>query len=166
MSDIVIGIDNGVSGGVCVLSGHHGLIVGCFPMPVQKVTSRTEVNVCDLVLMLDKVDHKWRGGVVFIEEPNNSRTPSTAYSVAASFHAVRGMLDIYDVATVRITPQRWQRAMLGKVPTGQTKPAALAKARMLWPDETWLASPRCKVPHDGMVDAALIAEYGRKSNAN
>jgi len=40
----------------------------------------------------------------------------------------------------------------------------LLKARQLWPDETWLASPRCTKPHDGMIDAALIAEYARISN--
>lgn len=47
---------------------------------------------------------------------------------------------------------------------GDTKPRALAKALQLWPGETFLASERCRVPHDGMIDAALIAEYGRINN--
>jgi len=29
------------------------------------------------------------------------------------------------------------------------------------PDETWLASPRCTKPHDGLIDSALLGEYGR-----
>jgi hypothetical protein len=51
--------------------------------------------------------------------------------------------------------------MLGKVPAGKTKEYALTKARELWPDETFYATARCSTPHTGIVDAALIAEYGR-----
>jgi len=47
---------------------------------------------------------------------------------------------------------------------GDTKPAAKAKAQQLWPDEQWLATPRCKKAHDGMIDGALIAEYARIKN--
>jgi hypothetical protein len=35
----------------------------------------------------------------------------------------------------------------------------LAKANELAPDETWLATKRSSTPHDGMVDAFLIARY-------
>jgi hypothetical protein len=58
----------------------------------------------------------------------------------------------------------WQKVMLPGCAKGDTKPAALARARQLWPAESWLASPRCSKPHDGMIDAALIAEYGRIKN--
>lgn len=51
--------------------------------------------------------------------------------------------------------------MLGKVLKGQTKKVALEKAQELEPEEKWLASPRCRVAHDGIVDAFLIAHYGR-----
>jgi hypothetical protein len=61
----------------------------------------------------------------------------------------------------RITPQAWQKHMLPGCPRGETKPMALAKARQLWPDEALQATDRCRVAHSGMVDAALIAEYGR-----
>jgi hypothetical protein len=40
-----------------------------------------------------------------------------------------------------------------------TKVLALAKASELAPDETWLATKRSSTPHDGMVDAFLIARY-------
>jgi len=47
--------------------------------------------------------------------------------------------------------------MLGKFPRGQSKKYALAKAKELRPDEQWLATPRSKKPHDGIVDAYLMA---------
>jgi hypothetical protein len=55
----------------------------------------------------------------------------------------------------------WQPMLLGRVPKGQTKTYALKAAAGLWPYECWLASTRCTTPHDGMVDAALIAQYAR-----
>jgi hypothetical protein len=162
---IYIGIDNGISGGLVALSDHHGLVIDKIPMPATKYKSRKEVNVRAVHLWLSEVT----GGNLsnadyIIEEPNNSRTPSTAYSVASSFHSLRGFFEAKFLPFRRITPQSWQRAMMGEVPTGETKIYALAKANELWPEEKWLASPRCKKPHEGLIDAALIAEYRRKMN--
>ena len=52
--------------------------------------------------------------------------------------------------------------MLGVVPKGETKAYARAKAAQIWPDEDWLATPRSKKAHEGLIDAALIAEFYRR----
>ena len=159
---IVIGIDNGITGGVAAISESHGLIIGITPMPVSRYRSRNEINIRQLHLWLSQITGGNLSNATYvIEEPNNSRTPSTAYSVASSFHSIRGFFETKMISWDRVTPQSWQKAMLGKVPAGNTKPAALVKARELWPDETWLATPRSTKPHEGMIDAALIAEYAR-----
>jgi len=36
----------------------------------------------------------------------------------------------------------------------------LSRARQLWPDESFLATAKSKKPHEGLIDAALIAYYG------
>ena len=41
-----------------------------------------------------------------------------------------------------------------------TKATSLNAARRIFPGETFLATPRSKKPHDGLVDAALIAYVG------
>ena len=51
--------------------------------------------------------------------------------------------------------------MLGFTPKGKTKQAALGVAQNLEPSENWLKNKRCKVPHDGIIDAFLIAHYYR-----
>lgn len=161
--NLIIGIDNGVSGGMVAISQHHGLIVGMTTMPVTKYRSRNEINIRQVHLWLSEVTGgNLSNAEYIIEEPNNSRTPSTAYSVASSFHSMRGFFETKMIRFSRITPQSWQKRMLGKVPAGHTKSYALAKANELWPDEKWLATPRCKTPHDGLVDAALIAMYARE----
>jgi len=163
---VVIGIDNGISGALVAL-GDCGSFIEAITMPSQRWRSRNEVDV--------KAVHKWllnvTGGDLtkahyIIEEPNNSRTPSTAYSVASSFHSLRGLFDTKHLSYDRITPQSWQKAILGKVPKGETKTYALAKAKELWPDERFLASPRCKTAHSGVVDGALIAYYWLKYKNN
>jgi len=161
---IYVGIDNGITGGLVALSESHGMIIGMTPMPVSRHRSRNEINVREVYRWLSEVT----GGNLsnadyIIEEPNNSRTPSTAYSVASSFHSMRGFFDTLMLNWHRVTPQEWQKAMLGKVQAGDTKPAALIKASELWPEEDWLATPRSTKPHEGMIDAALIAEYGRRT---
>jgi hypothetical protein len=52
--------------------------------------------------------------------------------------------------------------MLPGCKSGETKPRALEVASRTWPEEDWLATPRSSKPHEGLIDAALIAEYGRR----
>jgi hypothetical protein len=160
---MIIGIDNGISGAIVAL-GDCGSFIEAIPMPSKRWRNRNEVDVREL--------HKWISNITagnlsnaeyVIEEPNNSRTPSTAYSVASSFHSIRGFFEAKFLPFARITPQSWQKSILGKVPTGKTKEHALAKARELWPDETFYATPRSKTLNQGIIDAALIAEYHRRN---
>lgn len=44
-------------------------------------------------------------------------------------------------------------------PKVDTKATSLLAAKRLFPDETFLATQRSKVPHDGIVDAVLIGLY-------
>ena len=160
---IYIGIDNGVKSGALVALGQCGSFIEAITMPHNKHRSRNEVNIRAVHLWISNVTNGNLSNAEYvIEEPNNSRTPSTAYSVASSFHSLRGFFDTKFLPFERITPQSWQKEMLGKVPAGKTKEYALAKARELWPDEMFYASLRCKTPHQGIVDAALISEYQRR----
>lgn len=43
-----------------------------------------------------------------------------------------------------------------------SKAASALVAQRLWPGVDWRASARCSKPHDGLTDAACIAEWGRR----
>ena len=47
----------------------------------------------------------------------------------------------------------------------KTKEMSLVSAQRLYPGADLRASTRCKKPHDGIVDALLIATYGLKSGS-
>lgn len=68
------------------------------------------------------------------------------------------MLEISGWGYEEVPPQTWHRSMT-KGYKGTSKEKALQAARELFPDEAFLQG---KKPHDGLVDALLIAEYGRR----
>ena len=158
-----IGIDNGISGGLVAISDHDGRYIDGITMPSKLWKKQNEIAVLEVELWL----HSVSGGLgkilsVTVEEPGGSKSAQAASSMAGSFHAIRAIMDLYHIRWHRITPQTWQKEMLPNCKTGDTKPRALALAKELWPEESFLASPRCKVPHDGLIDAALIAEFSRR----
>ena len=100
-----------------------------------------------------------------------------------------GLLTGLGIPYQLIPPQRWQKEMMpGKpLPTPmmykgpeltdlqtkenkridaankkKIKAHAASVAAGLWPDVDFRRTARCEGPHDGKVDAALLAEYGRR----
>ena len=166
---ITIGIDNSLSGALCILSGQS--IIAMTAMPVKKYVppkkgakTTREINIVAVWQWLnERVGHQLDQVVVMIEKPTNAKTYRAAEAMAGSFHALRAMCELKNLRWERITPQAWQKVMLPGCKKGDTKPAALRAAKSIWPHESWLATKRSKVPHDGLVDAALIAEYCRRT---
>jgi hypothetical protein len=165
-----IGIDNGISG-ACAYVGPLGSLIDTTVMPVTVVTRRSksskkdrkvsEINVNALAHWVHSLNCKPHNTLVMIEEPCGSKSASAAKSMAGSFHALRALFQLAGYTVERIDPRDWQKPLL-KCKSGNTKPAALALAKMLWPTENWMASKRCRVPDAGIVDAALIAYYAQR----
>lgn len=160
--DIVIGADNGISGALVALSAHHGLVIDKILMPTRPSDRSRE---CDAVAVCEWIERFTRTDdiAVALETPSKHSPGTLALcSMWDCYGAIRGVLESCGIQHARIAPQTWQTAMLGKVPKGGTKAAARAKAAQIWPEEQWLATSRSKKPHEGYVDAALIAEYYRR----
>lgn len=153
-----IGCDVGITGGICLLSSMGKIIDKC-AMPIQKTGKGNEIDVRGVKTFLRNASPDFFTFV--IEEPGGSQSASAAASLGRSFGALRALASLMEYKLVRITPQSWQKPFL-KCKAGDTKKAALTMARQLWPDEDWRESDRCKVAHDGIVDACLIAEWARR----
>ncbi len=172
---MIIGVDNGLDGALVALSPIKGLApIAKFTMPTLSVfyparkTSKArtlrEIDTRDLVVILNSLECKPAETPVFFEHcPFHADRVEIMRGMAINAGKILAVLEAKGFAKIhRILSFDWQPVMLGKVPRGETKSRALAKARELWPDEIWKASARSTVPHDGIVDAALIAEYGRR----
>jgi len=159
---IYIGIDNGLTGGLVALSDHPGVApIATMRMPLQGKGKGNEVGSWHIWQWLSC----WRPSdfTVLLETPGkHSPGVNALCSMWDSYGSVRSLLETRELRHFRIAPQTWQKEMLGSCPKGETKKFALAVATRLWPSETWLATSRSSKPHEGLVDAALIAEYGRR----
>lgn len=165
MNQLYIGIDNGLTGGIVALSNHPGPPISMAIMPTRGKSKGNEVDALAIYEWILSLDTALDRMTVILETPGKHTPGAQALcSMWDSYGAIRAVLECKRIRHHRITPQSWQKSMLVGCAKGDTKPAALAMAKRLWPDETWLASPRCTKPSDGLVDAALIAEYGRKMN--
>jgi len=191
-SMIYIGVDNGLDGGIAAISASHRLFIDATPMPtitrthVFKKTKTRKINGVSSKITELATDREidglqladWilritdsRPCTILIEEcPEHAQQKSTMRSMGVSYGILIGAISTalynYKLVVVRSgnPSDSWQRCMLGKCATGGTKSVALKKANELWPDEKFLATERSKTPHTGMIDAALIAEYGRILN--
>lgn len=165
---LYIGIDNGLSGALAVLEG-NGTFRAMAPMPTVPNGKGRDLDIERLKESLvwglhDEV-------TVVIELPTKHSPGVLALcSTWCCYGGIRAVLTLAKVRTHEITsPRTWQKMFwtVPKMPKGQkfdTKAAALKAATQLWPSQSWLATDRSSVPHPGLVDAALIAEYGRRKN--
>lgn len=62
-----------------------------------------------------------------------------------------------------VAPRSWQAVMHVGTPGSSTKQRSIMAAQRLFPSVSLLESARCRVAHDGMAEALLIAEYGRRA---
>jgi len=96
-----------------------------------------------------------------------------------------GMLQVIEIPYTKVAPKKWQKQMWeGIRPVEKsvikkgvhqknkkdelkykidTKETSLIAAKRLFPKETFLATERSKVAHDGIVDAVLIATYCKRN---
>ena len=160
---LVIGIDPGLEGALVSISATTGDIIAKATMPEVEQYGDPRTDSRAAFAILDSLVGHHRHSVLIAIEA----LPKHAQSKAAMRKMALGWGLAYAAARRIGTPievkagnslDGWQRALLGRVPKGGTKAAALAAARSLWPSESWIA-PGGRVPHPGYVDAALIAHY-------
>ena len=157
---MIIGIDNGLDGGLCAISAHNGLVIEKMAMPTLQRGGKREVDTMAVWTWIRNLNTE---PLVAIEEPlKHAKSSQAMRSMAISFGKILGMCEAHGVRVKPIQVTDWQRAMLGRVPKSQTKAVALREATRLAPGESWLKNGRCSVPHDGMVDAFLIACFARQ----
>lgn len=158
---MIVGIDNGLDGGLCAITSFDGRILDKIPMPTLQMSKKREVNTWKVKTWLESLDDfKNSNFMLAIEEPlAHAKSSQAVRSMALSFGKLLGMAEANEYEVYRISVHKWQKKMLGPCGKGLTKKIALAKATLMEPSENWLKNKRCRTPHDGMIDAYLIAQY-------
>lgn len=156
-----IGIDPGLHGGIAVI-GEDETPVQILPMPVVEIKGK---NVLDLPKIRDILT-RWKNDSVLIEKQQvmPAQGSVSGFTIGYGYGALVGLLVALKQPYEVIAAPVWKRALgipVGKA-TADRKGVAIAKVRALFPHVCLLASPRCKVYHDGMAEALLLAELCRR----
>lgn len=156
LKPFVVGIDPGRSGAYCVLGERSELI---------------EYGLCPVVNVSGKKHENWSGmsavlrgageaRAVFIERVQAGPVMGKHSTMVLGQNAGMwiGMAASFGFRTELVAPKTWQGVLLCALP-GNTKKAAVVAAGRLWPVLTETLEVKAK---QGIADAALIAEYGRR----
>ena len=141
---IYIGIDPGKNGGIAVLGSDY---VSCV------VYSDAELlNVCrmfegmNVICYLEHVHAMPKQGV------------SSTFNFGMNFGFIQGVLKAYEIPYELVTPQKWKK----EFSCTSDKNTSIEVCKRLFPNVNLKATERCRKDHDGMAEALLIAEYGRR----
>jgi crossover junction endodeoxyribonuclease RuvC len=146
---IVVGIDPGLRGGVCVL-GPDPLAV---PMPV----TGGQIDGRELAVLLSGAS------MVAIEHAQAMPRQGVAstFRYGTGFGILLGVCEALGLPYRLVRPRIWQAAIIG-TGAGDTKQRSIGYVHRLHP---WvdLTPGKTRLAHDGIADAVCIAEWGQKN---
>lgn len=164
-----IGIDPGLSGGIAIIDGLGRAEMQCCPMPVCLHGRRRTVDVAVVREILAAHADPSSTMVIIESAMKFSAGTNALTSTWFGFGRLTAMLELdgwpHEIIASPLTWQKmfWSKPHMPKGTKFDTKAASIAAAKRLWPDHSFLPTSRCTKPSDGLTDAALIAEYGRRN---
>jgi hypothetical protein len=174
MSKTIIAIDIGKKGAVVIRKPDPmGDIFE--PMPMIK----DEVNYNDLYwLVHNNLAEEWSDNVIIFEKLGVifGTSKTTAFSMGHQAGAVEMIGIAMSIPFHKITAKVWQKEMFqgtvlvtkksksGKSVVTDTKATALIVAKQLFPNQKLTFGDRATKPHDGLIDAMLMAEFAKRKN--
>jgi crossover junction endodeoxyribonuclease RuvC len=169
----IIGIDPGKDGAVAKLLSFHGdhELLQTELTPMVKVSKGKKVRMeYDLVAMrrvlaiamFEGADHVFLEKAQAMTKPGKQKQGVTSmFSFGRGFGLWEGILVGMEIPYTIVHPRTWQKPVHRDITGDDPKGRSLIAAGRLFPGHDFRRSERARIPHSGMVDAALIAWYGR-----
>ena len=151
---IYIGVDPGLKGGLFAINGPYSRQL---VMPTVLVKNKPKLDGIKIVEWFNKFAGQFFVTIELVHAMPKQGSVSM-FSFGMGYGLIQGICLGLGLPYQLVRPQEWQKEML----KGQPKGSEYLVASRLWPDIDWRATERSKKPHDGLVDAALICEYGRR----
>ena len=156
----ILGVDPGKGGGLALLCPYDGILLE--PMPID---AAGEFDLAELARLVGgwspeirfAVVEKVHGGPV----GGRQKGSSGAFNFGKVYGAVLGVLASCGVSVHHVAPQTWMRA-IHTTTHADSKERSLHAFLQLFPDIDARETARSRNQHMGMVEALLIAEYGRR----
>lgn len=171
--NIWVAIDPGKDGAIVAIDT-EGTIISKNVIPkIGDDIDATEL--CDMLLHLN---HHYKPTVV-LEDVHSlfGMAAATNFSMGHTLGIIEGVIAVAKIKKVKVAPKTWQKEIWHKddmeykaIKEGQkkasvdTKQTSMKAAHRLFPGEDFRKSARSRVAHDGICDAVLMAEFGRRKN--
>ena len=160
----VVGIDPGLAGGIAILNNGQATVqpMPVLPNPNGRGNSIDARRVTDLLRQIMAQDPAPPLVVLERQQPMPRQGVTSTFATGLGQGLLLGICCGLGVPVEIVQAQRWQKVMFAGRPRQDSKAASIQRCQELFPSVSLLATPRCKRPHDGMADALMIAEYGRR----
>ena len=166
MARLWVGIDVGKDGAIVALTD-DGLLHAKTKTPVVTgVKSRREYDEPGMVRVLQSFEREGMKPHVTIEKaqplPPTMGGTQTNFARGLGFGLWKGILTALQIPHTVVASRTWQPAMFADQRVADTRQASIVAASRLWPHVDWRRSEKAQKQDDGLTDAALLAEYGRR----
>lgn len=176
--NVYIGIDPGINGCISAFYDEERVPVSHM-MPTNKRGNIDGLQVIDIIEKISsdrKRDLEEVNVFICIEDVHAifGSSAGSTFSFGYGLGVVHGAMQSMMMPYSEVQPKAWQkmiwesgdRAMKsstsGKTKVTDTKATSIAAAQRLFPEADLRKSKRARVPHDGVADSVLIAEYCRR----
>lgn len=144
---IYIGIDPGKNGGIAVIKDNNDIIhLYSYDEHRLIVILGIYSSIKNVRCVLEKVNAMPGQGVV------------SMFNFGQNYGFIQGVLKAYGIPYELVTPQKWKK----EFSCTSDKNTSIEVCKRLFPGVNLKATERCRKEHDGMAEALLIAEYGRR----
>jgi len=141
---VIIGIDPGARGAVAFVDSGYGFLkLDSFETTYDLYKAIN--NYAPKHIFLEKAQTMPRQGIV------------SAFTYGSGYGKILGMLEIAQLPFTLVHPRQWSRAMhVGTSSKEKAKIRSREAFQRIFPT-------MAHIKHDGVIDAMLIAEYGRRT---
>lgn len=142
---IYIGVDPGKNGGIAIIDSDGAI---AFPFSEER-----------LLIELDDIAQEYEC-ICYLEHVHAmpKQGVSSTFNFGMNFGFIQGVLKAYEIPYELVTPQKWKK----EFSCTSDKNTSIEVCKRLFPGVNLKATDRCKKDHDGIAEALLIAEYGRR----
>lgn len=132
---------------------------------VLETVDKFDIEDPDLDLSEEQIDY-----YIVVENVHSDPKFGTVgnFTFGRSFEAIITALKCLDLDFEPVDPRTWQKlawggqkALKDEKGKNDTKATSMLRAMDIFPETDLRKSKRCKLAHDGKVDAMLMAEYAR-----
>nr|DAF32176.1 MAG TPA: HOLLIDAY JUNCTION RESOLVASE [Caudoviricetes sp.] len=142
---IYIGIDPGKNGGIAFIN-EFGEIIQLLPFSEDSLIRLIKNCSSDMICTLEHVHAMPKQGVV------------STFNFGMNFGFIQGVLKAYLLPFQLVPSPVWKK----EFSCTSDKNTSIEVCKRLFPGVNLKATDRCKKDHDGMAEALLLAEYGRR----